>query len=309
MALAAWPQGQGAEAPRTVVQQAQQRLRALGYDPGAADGAVGPKTIAALKKFQSDHGQPVSGALDQKTLEALRATSSGQAPVPARQLIDSDHQLHNGDVLPALGGNTGIQIIGGTEISEFHGTAAHEAAKSGNLKKLEALLKANPGLVSGRDDLGYTPLHWAAENGHKDVAELLLTHKADADAEGNGGMTPLHMAAFRGHKEVAELLLAQKVDVNARNPNGNTPLYDAVQNSHKDVAELLLAHGADVMAKCESGNTPLHEAADRGNKDMVELLLANKADVNAKNSSGHTPLGVAHGEQVTELLRQHGGHE
>ena len=30
-----------------------------------------------------------------------------------------------------------------------------------------------------------TPLHWAAQEGHKDVAELLLGHKADVNSVGN----------------------------------------------------------------------------------------------------------------------------
>ena len=65
-----------------------------------------------------------------------------------------------------------------------------------------------------------TPLHAAAYNGYKDVAELLLANKADVNAKDSDGMTPLHMAASNGHKDVAELLLANKAEVNARTNSG-----------------------------------------------------------------------------------------
>ena len=36
-------------------------------------------------------------------------------------------------------------------------------------------------------NVGWTPLHWAAVNGHKDVAELLLANKAEVNAKDNNG--------------------------------------------------------------------------------------------------------------------------
>lgn len=74
-AQAAAPAMPTATAKKTV-QGAQERLLALGYQPGAADGVMGPKAIAALKKFQSDHSLPVTGRLDRKTLDALSAGSA-----------------------------------------------------------------------------------------------------------------------------------------------------------------------------------------------------------------------------------------
>jgi ankyrin repeat protein len=80
------------------------------------------------------------------------------------------------------------------------------AAKSGDLAKVTALLKDNPELVSSKDDYGDTPLHWAALNGHKDVAEFLLVTKADVDAKDDRGHTPLDWAVLGRHEEIAELL-------------------------------------------------------------------------------------------------------
>jgi ankyrin repeat protein len=171
----------------------------------------------------------------------------------------------------------------------------HDAARDGDLEKVTALLKDNPDLVFRKEDnYGLTPLHTAAIQGHKDVAELLLANKAEVDARDNKGETPLHTAALMGHRDVVEVLLASKAEVDARDNNGYTALHWAAVKGHRDVAELLLASKADVNAQDMQGKrTPLHLAASEGNKDIAELLLANKAEVNAGTTEGVTPLDAA----------------
>src|SRR5580704_5644017 len=83
----------------------------------------------------------------------------------------------------------------------------HDAAESGNLEKVKALIKENPSSASSKEDTwGKTPLHYAAMRGHKDVVELLLANGADVNAEDNFGETPLHCAAD-GNKDLVALLL------------------------------------------------------------------------------------------------------
>jgi ankyrin repeat protein len=96
------------------------------------------------------------------------------------------------------------QLVGKTMNDELH--LLYDAARHGNLAKVKALLKGNPGLVFSKDNEGTTPLHTAAANGHKDVAELLVANKAEVNAKDSHGFTPLHWAAYFGHRHVAELL-------------------------------------------------------------------------------------------------------
>ncbi len=51
----------------------QAALAALGYDVGAVDGAVGPRTRAAVERFQADRGLVVDGKVGPRTEAALRA--------------------------------------------------------------------------------------------------------------------------------------------------------------------------------------------------------------------------------------------
>jgi ankyrin repeat protein len=101
------------------------------------------------------------------------------------------------------------------------------------------LLSANHADVNAKDNAGYASLD-------------------------NGGATPLHYAADRGHQDVVELLLTSKAEVNARDSSGDTPLKRAAYMGHRDVAALLLASGAIVDAQNKWGMTPLDEAANGG---------------------------------------------
>jgi ankyrin repeat protein len=190
----------------------------------------------------------------------------------------------------------------------------HDAVKNDDLAKVRSLIKENPDLVFSKDEDGFTPLHLAAANGYKNVAEFLLANKSDVNAKDNSKSTPLHQAVAAGgeHVDLLELLISNKADVNAADTNGLTPLhYAALADSGKAV-KLLLAHGAhpDVREKVDA-NTPLIIATGKGYKDVAEVLLANGADANAADKKG-TPLAWAihtgHPD-IAKLLRQHGGHE
>jgi peptidoglycan hydrolase-like protein with peptidoglycan-binding domain len=83
--------GASASATKRTIQGAQERLQALGYQAGSPDGVLGAKTIAALKKFQSDHELSATGVLDRKTLDALnspnpsKTAKTSTVPEPATQ--------------------------------------------------------------------------------------------------------------------------------------------------------------------------------------------------------------------------------
>ncbi|KAJ6032237.1 hypothetical protein N7540_002969 [Penicillium herquei] len=52
----------------------------------------------------------------------------------------------------------------------------------------------------------WTPLHWAAANGHETVVKLLLEKSADEDRTDRDMRTPLYLAALKGHDTVVKLL-------------------------------------------------------------------------------------------------------
>jgi ankyrin repeat protein len=187
------------------------------------------------------------------------------------------------------------------------GGLLHQAGQ-GDLDRVKAILEENPGLVDTRDSDGCTPLYLAAQKSQIEVADYLLAHGADPNAQTNLGSTPLHEAAAKNNKGMAALLLSRNANVNAKAKNGLTPLYIAAQTGKLEAAEVLLAHHAEVGAGDANGLTPLHVAARNGLKDMVELLLANQAQVDAQSVSAFTPLHQAAftgRKNVVEVLLAH----
>lgn len=64
---------EGSQETATVrdTETAQIRLAAFGYQPGPIDGEYGPKTKAAVERFQQTHGIERSGKLDEPTMDQL----------------------------------------------------------------------------------------------------------------------------------------------------------------------------------------------------------------------------------------------
>lgn len=54
-----------------LVELVQRHLRDLGYDPGPMDGLIGPRTRAAIRRFQADRDEPATGAIRFDLLQGL----------------------------------------------------------------------------------------------------------------------------------------------------------------------------------------------------------------------------------------------
>jgi peptidoglycan hydrolase-like protein with peptidoglycan-binding domain len=62
------------------VRQAQERLKAAGFDPGPIDGQLGAQTTAAIRDYQKSHGLPQTGRLDESTRKLLMVQQRHEAP-------------------------------------------------------------------------------------------------------------------------------------------------------------------------------------------------------------------------------------
>ncbi|XP_078532364.1 poly [ADP-ribose] polymerase tankyrase-1 isoform X5 [Lissotriton helveticus] len=170
-------------------------------------------------------------------------------------------------------GNTPLDLVkeGDTDIQDLlRGDAALlDAAKKGCLARVQKL--CSPENINCRDTQGRnsTPLHLAAGYNNLEVAEYLLEHGADVNAQDKGGLIPLHNAASYGHVDIAALLIKYNTCVNATDKWAFTPLHEAAQKGRTQLCALLLAHGADPTMKNQEGQTPL----DLATADDIRALL------------------------------------
>ncbi|KAL7988964.1 hypothetical protein Chor_007883 [Crotalus horridus] len=138
-------------------------------------------------------------------------------------------------------------------------------------------------LTSLSSQKGRTPFLLAAEMGHEEMINELITlnlFTSEKDKEGN---TALHLAAKNGHDEVVEILLPQWEDVNNFNQNGETPFYMAVEGGHEKCADLLLEAGSDINILNKHNASALHIATQNGHTPLVRFLISNNIDLDAQS--------------------------
>ncbi len=183
-----------------------------------------------------------------------------------------------------------------------------EAAMLNDTGRLQVLIgDGTRAKLDAADARGWTALHWAAEMGAANAAQLLVAAGANVDApaddgppleraahpgpnkpnasseviallRANGAKVDVHMAATLGDSaRLADLLDADSSLVNARDGRGATPLYQCAHNLHISCVDLLLQRGADVNVKLLDGQTPISAAVDhmwdRNGPEVVARLL------------------------------------
>jgi tankyrase len=82
---------------------------------------------------------------------------------------------------------------------------------------------------------------FAAGYNNLEVAEFLLDHGADVNAQDKGGLIPLHNASSYGHLDIAALLIKFNTVVNAVDKWGFTPLHEAAQKGRTQLCALLVS--------------------------------------------------------------------
>ena len=128
--------------------------------------------------------------------------------------------------------------------------------------------KTNVEFRSARDE---SPLMLASLKGHLDLARKLVERGADVNKT---GWTPLHYAATNGHLQIIDLLLENHAYIDAESPNGTTPLMMAAQYGSASAVKLLLEAGADGTVKNQLGLTAIDFANKASRSDSAELIAA-----------------------------------
>jgi len=156
--------------------------------------------------------------------------------------------------------------------------ALHVAARCGALNTVEHLLQqgAFVDLLSVSDPKKMTsmmtPLHFAAEGGHYEVMQLLLSQGANPNSRNESGSTPMFRAARSGSLRAMKVLRDAGANINAHK-GGFTPLFEAVTQNRPRVACQLLHWGADptILNEWNESTVSLLRAAALNRVPEVEM--------------------------------------
>lgn len=123
----------------------------------------------------------------------------------------------------------------------------------------------------------------------------------------------LHLASAEGHFELVEFLLAHKADPNCKDRWGADPLKDAQRGKHLRVQQVLKEAGAigDSDEHSDHGQTMgerMCASASKGDLKEIRLLVAQRASINAadydKRSAMHLAAAEGHHDVVKFLVEQ-----
>ncbi|XP_074123258.1 ankyrin repeat and sterile alpha motif domain-containing protein 1B isoform X3 [Sminthopsis crassicaudata] len=193
-----------------------------------------------------------------------------------------------------------------------------EAARTGNVALVEKLLSGRKGGILGSgsgalplssllsiwrgpnvnctDSSGYTALHHAALNGHKDIVLKLLQYEASTNVADNKGYFPIHLAAWKGDVEIVKILIHHGPShsrVNEQNNENETALHCAAQYGHSEVVAVLLEELTDPTIRNSKLETPLDLAALYGRLRVVKMIISAHPNLMSCNTRKHTPLHLA----------------
>ena len=143
------------------------------------------------------------------------------------------------------------------------------ALREPSLKAVSALLGAPKVNVEARTPHDESPLMLAALKGLTDLCGQLIVLGADVNKP---GWTPLHYAATNGHLATMELLLEAHAYIDATSPNGTTPLMMAAHYGTPAAVKLLLDGGADPSLKNEQGLSAIDFAQRASRVDAAQMI-------------------------------------
>jgi len=135
------------------------------------------------------------------------------------------------------------------------------ACSSGDVAAVDALLRADPGLLTATDADGWSGLIHAAKDGRLAAVRELLRRGCPPDPATQGKHSALRGAAMAGHDDVVRALLDAGASPDVRSNGARTPLQGASRGGHTATVRLLLERGADPALRNSFGETALDVAA------------------------------------------------
>jgi ankyrin repeat protein len=205
------------------------------------------------------------------------------------------------------------------------GEPVAQALREHDLKRMHALLDAQPELIGKGDQKSNQPIHWATMTRQTDAIDDLLRRGADINARRMDGARPIHVTNgdyfYRGWRDVppnwpvtaAQVMAHLKargafIDLPTACHTGDIDRVRELLDQDPSLANRIGEHEGYYLG----AGSPLSNAAAVGRMDIVQLLLDHGADANLPEEQ-YAPKGralysaVIHGHyDIAKLLLERG---
>ncbi len=210
--------------------------------------------------------------------------------------------------------------------SKENSETLHQAAGSGNIKVIQAIIDEDSVDLLEEDSRNKVALHYALmfsvqEDPNRkaaklSIADLLIKNAPDALSHGDdAGNTPVYLMALAN----LDGLLGEAINRNPSlawqaNNNGTYPIHTAIANHCDQAVDRLLT--VDKMADLIDSDecSLIHHGAAANNTHVLHYLFKNFKDcvheINLLDQDGDTALDIAISrgyQDVCKLLKEHGG--
>ncbi|KAI8332949.1 hypothetical protein EDC96DRAFT_526232 [Choanephora cucurbitarum] len=166
-----------------------------------------------------------------------------------------------------------------------------------------ALMLYNRGAKNLPNAESLYPLHLVARQGHAELCRVLSQNSQDIDTPDKyNTWTPLFWAANDGHVECVRILIHAGCKVNAKDENGKTALYYAAWEGHMDCVQLLLDAGCEVETDVRQLQPALQKIERKEDELDVIPSLSLPPPIIPFRIYGHNYLDRKHQIQIS--LRQ-----
>lgn len=201
---------------------------------------------------------------------------------------------------------------------ERQGEEIHEASLCGDLERVKKATVRNPSIVDAQDARGNTALHYAAEKGHPEIVQWLLSQNAKPDIANHQNVTPLQSALEQGQyfgtnvnlpvpmdKEEIELLSQQPpVDTQqallSQLSRGLTLAQPFLNRGSQDTYSRLASR---LQALSKFAELPAHTPIKTGKMNIArELLNAGANPRTATSTLKTTPMHLAAANGFAEMI-------
>ncbi|KAG9341099.1 hypothetical protein JZ751_019853 [Albula glossodonta] len=199
-----------------------------------------------------------------------------------------------------------------TDRTEYEHGDIFDIIQKGNIDQCAHIIQLDRSTLKQKGWSGFTPLHYAAYQGNRALADLLLCNGADANTPCDAGLTPFHFACRNGNIYIIHQMLQHGADLRIVDHQGKTALHHSVAGGNIFAMQYLNETGMFSFADTDKFQiTPLHLAASTGNTDVIRYLLRNnRCPADAMDQQGVTALHIAAEKgaaEVSWLLLQEAG--